>query len=106
MAKLKVKIAGDPTNNVFFVLNGKELSTTDGAAEVTVPEGELQRLRFAFLGVPSMPYTITVSAEEGAKVFTLDKNDQEVEAKPMKSKIPSNRITGVGVFRFIVRKGA
>jgi hypothetical protein len=106
MATFKVTIEGDPATNVFFVVNERELPTRDGKVELEVPEGELQRLRFAFLGMPSMPYTVTVGAEEGAKVTTFDKDGKEVPAQPIKSKIPSNRITGVGLFRFIVRGGA
>lgn len=106
MASFKVTIEGDPTTNVFFVVNERELLIRDGKVELEVPEGEVQRLRYGFLGMPSMPYTVTVSAEEGTKVTTFDKDGKEVPVQPIKSKIPSNRITGVGLFRFIVRAGA
>lgn len=103
MPNVRVAIVGAPPDRCFFVINGQELTTVEGKAELELAAEVFHRLRYAFTGSPLSDFEVTLAAEGGAAMVRRDAANQEVPVEPITGKIPSGRLFVGGNLRFKVK---
>ncbi|MDX1998591.1 MAG: hypothetical protein SF066_12815 [Thermoanaerobaculia bacterium] len=106
MPDVRVIIEGTPPDRCFFVLDGQELVTVAGRAEVELAFEVPHRLRYAFTGTPFSDFAVVVSAADGAVVVRRDASGEEVAVEPITGRIPEGKLFVGGNLRFKVKPAA